>query len=483
MTPADPIADNAGKAFSLPRLVIAAPQGRSGKTTVSLGLCAALSARGLAIQPFKKGPDYIDPSWLSQASGRPCRSLDSFFLPDPSDLRAALIKGASQADFALIEGNHGLYDSLEVDGLGSTAAVARELQAPIILVINAARMSRSVAAVVHGYQTFEPGTPLAGVILNYVAQGRHETKMRQAIEHYCRLPVLGALPRDANLTIPDRHLGLIPHNEDERLAPAIQACRQAVEKYVEVEAVLQIARSAPPLQTSPAHINIQKSQSYTTPSPTGDHPKIGVIRDQAFSFYYPENLEALQVQGAELIIINSLQDSHLPDVNALYIGGGFPEVFLEALSSNHSLLTDIRQAVDSGLPIYAECGGLMYLARSIKYQGRRLEMVGALPIEIEMTDRPQGHGYILAECAAENPIFPVGASLRGHEFHHSRITKNDVPSTPRLRLLRGEGIGNYTDGLFYRNIFAGYTHLHAYGAPQWATGLVAWASTYQRRSR
>lgn len=479
--PADSIADNAGEALSLPRLVIAAPQGRSGKTTVSLGLCAAFSRRDLVIQPFKKGPDYIDPSWLSQASGRPCRSLDSFFLPNPNDLRAALIKGASQADLALIEGNHGLYDSLEVDGLGSTAAVARELQTPIILVINAARMSRSAAALVHGYQTFEPETPLAGVILNHVAQGRHETKMRQAIEHYCHLPVLGALPRDANLSIPDRHLGLIPHNEDERLAPAIQACCLAVEKYVDLEAVLQIACNAPPLQAPTTSTITQQSQKHSVLHPTSDRPKIGVVRDQAFSFYYPENLEALQDQGATLISINALRDNHLPEVDALYIGGGFPEIFLDALSSNRGILTDIRQAVDSGLPIYAECGGLMYLARSIKYESRTIEMVGALPIEIEMSDRPQGHGYVLAECAAENPIFPVGAALRGHEFHHSKITKNDISSTPRLRMLRGEGIGDHTDGLFYRNIFAGYTHFHAYGAPQWAAGLVAWAASYQQR--
>ncbi len=483
MTPADSIADNAGKAFSLPRLVIAAPQGRSGKTTVSLGLCAAFSQRGLTIQPFKKGPDYIDPSWLSQASGRPCRSLDSFFLPDPNDLRAALIRGASQADLALIEGNHGLYDSLELDGLGSTAAVARELQAPIILVINAARMSRSAAALVHGYQTFEPGTPLAGVILNQVAQGRHETKMRQAIEHYCRLPILGALPRDAEMTIPDRHLGLIPHNEDERLTPAIQACRDAVEKYVDLEAVLRIARGAPSMPASPVSTNTQQLQNHIPLPPIGNRPKIGVMRDQAFSFYYPENLEALQDRGAELIAINSLQDNHLPEVDALYIGGGFPEIFLEALSANQGLLADIRQAVDFGLPIYAECGGLMYLARSIEYEGRAVEMVGALPIEIEMTNRPQGHGYVLAQCTAENPIFPVGATLRGHEFHHSKITKNDIPSAPRLRLLRGEGIGYHEDGLYYRNVFASYTHLHAYGAPQWASGMVAWASSFQQRLR
>ena len=229
MTPV--LNDSSAQARSCPRLVIAAPQGRSGKTTLTLGLCAALSARGLKVQPFKKGPDYIDPSWLSEASGRACRSLDPFFLVTAASLRQAFKRGAAGANLSLIEGNHGLYDSLDDNGSGSTAAVARTLQAPVILVVNAARMSRSVAALVHGYQSFEPDTNLAGVILNNVAQNRHEAKLRQAIEHHCRLPVVGALPRSQALTIPDRHLGLVPRAENNGLIPAIAACRQAVERY------------------------------------------------------------------------------------------------------------------------------------------------------------------------------------------------------------------------------------------------------------
>jgi len=455
---------------NFPRLVIAAPQGKSGKTTLSLGLCAALAERGLRIQAFKKGPDFIDPSWLSAASRQPCRTLDAFFLPDQQQIRQTFAKGASCADLSLIEGNHGLYDSLEIDGQGSTAALARALLAPVILVINAARMSRSAAAMVHGYQTFEPDTSIAGVILNQVAQSRHEAKLRQAIERYCRIPVLGALPRDERLNIPDRHLGLVPHAEAETLHPAIEACQIAAEKYLDLSAILEIARAARPLEPS-----LSPETPASTIKPLS--AQIGVIRDRAFSFYYPDNLEALQAVGAELVFINALQDPSLPHIDALYIGGGFPEVFLDELCANHSLRRDIRQAVEDGLPVYAECGGLMYLSRRIHWGGRDAEMVGALPIEIEMNPRPQGHGYVEARCVTQNPFFAIGSALRGHEFHHSRVINQTQPLPTAFKLQRGCGIGAGTDGLLYKNVLAGYTHLYAGGSPDWAAGLVRQASS------
>ncbi len=460
-------------------MVIAAPQGRSGKTTLSLGICAALAARGIAVQPFKKGPDYIDPSWLSEAAGRACRSLDPFFFADELSLRAALIKGARQADVCLVEGNHGLYDSLEEDGRSSTAAVARSLQAPVILVVNAARMSRSAAAMVHGYQTFEPNTPIVGVILNNVAQDRHLTKLRRAIESYCRIPVIGALPRDAALTIPDRHLGLVPRSEDASLLPAIQACRQAAEDFVDLQAVLEIARSAPALAPAP---QVSSPSERQQPGPASGRrvrrPTIGVFRDQAFSFYYPENLEALEERGARLVFIDSLREPQLPALDALYIGGGFPELFLEALSQNRSLRRQVRQAAEDGLPIYAECGGLMYLSRSIGHQGQSAEMVGVLPCEVEMTTRPQGHGYVLAECVHPNPYYPPGVQLRGHEFHNSRLVGLPEDWPTALRLERGTGLGGQRDGLIYRNVFASYLHLHIGGALAWAEGLMALATSH-----
>ncbi len=472
--PASASSDYSAEAVSLPRLVLAAPQGRSGKTTVTLGLCAALSARGLAVQPFKKGPDYIDPSWLTEASGRACRTLDPFFLVSPEAVRRAFVKGAQGVDVSLVEGNHGLYDSLDDAGASSTAAVARALQSPVILVVNAARMSRSVAALVRGYQTFEPDTNIAAIILNNVARPRHELKLRQALDLYCHLPVVGALPRQEALTIPDRHLGLVPRAEDDRLVPAIEACRRAAERHLDLEAILSLAREVPPL---PAPDQI----SMTAPSSAdGVRVRIGIMRDRAFTFYYPENLEALIEAGAELEFIDALGDGSLPGVDALYIGGGFPEMFIEELSANQNLRQDIKRAVEAGLPVYAECGGLIYLARRIIWGDRSADMVGALPCEVELTDRPQGHGYVIAEAEAGHPFLPAGTVVRGHEFHNSRLVnwQGELPTAYRLK--RGNGLGGGRDGLIYRNLLASYTHLHAAGSPGWAKGVVARARAHKK---
>lgn len=476
--------------WKIPRLVIAAPQGRSGKTTVSLGLCTAFTGQGIAVQPFKKGPDYIDPSWLSAAAGRPCRTLDPFIMPGEGALRAAFVSGVGDCELGLIEANHGLFDSSTAapdepdEGQGSAAALARVLQAPILLVINAARMGRSAAALVRGYQTFEPDTPIAGVILNNVAQGRHQAKLRAAIERYCGLPVLGALPRSAELEIPDRHLGLIPQGENAALHPALGACRRAAEAYLDLDRILAIARSAPALDG----LDILTKQDFPSDALPGSRPRIGVGRDRAFSFYYPENLEALQQSGAELVDFSPLDDPCLPEVDVLYLGGGFPEIFLDELQANLGMRKSIRQAAQRGMPIYAECGGLMYLAQRIRWGDKTAEMAGVLPIEVELLAKPQGHGYVLAEIQAENPIFPLGARLRGHEFHHSRlVASSELPCA--YHLARGSGVhGNtpgapHLDGLVWENVLAAYTHLHAAGAPEWAPGMVAAARLFAAHAR
>jgi cobyrinic acid a,c-diamide synthase len=459
----------------LPRLVIAAPQGRSGKTTVTLGLCAALRARGLKIQPYKKGPDYIDPSWLSEAAGRACRSLDPFFYEQPESLLQAFVASAQGADLSLIEGNHGLFDSFDATGIGSTAAVARTLDAPILLVVNAARIGRSAAAIVQGCQTFEPSTNIAGVVLNNVARGRHEARIREAIERHCHIPVVGAIPRDDNLTIPDRHLGLIPRTEEATLLSAVATCQQAVEKNLDLDMVQRIANSAPPLPAS------AKSQS-ALPKAIGARPRIGILRDRAFTFYYPENLEALEEAGAELIFINALTDTVLPTVDALYIGGGFPEIFMDELSANVSLRKSIRDSIENGLPVYAECGGMMYLSRRIAWGEKSVEMVGVLPCEIEMTDRPQGHGYVVAQVDKENPFFAKGTTLRGHEFHNSRLVSDAHSLNTAYSISRGNGVGGGRDGILIHAVLASYTHLHVGGASEWARRLVQLARTYHEQA-
>ena len=466
---------------AMPRLVIAAPQGRSGKTTLTLGICAALHGRGMHIQPFKKGPDYIDPSWLSEAAGCACRSLDPFFAGSPQALQKSFAQGAVGADLCLIEGNHGLYDGGE-DGKSSTgeqewsassAEVARVLSCPVILVINTERMSRSVAAMVLGYQNFEPETNIAAVILNNVAQRRHEGKLRAAIEKYCKIPVAGAIPRDEALTIPDRHLGLVPRVEQspgKTMPPAIAACQQVAEKHLDLELLLNIARSAPP---------IAEQLIPNLPVPPAK-VRMGVMRDRAFSFYYPENLGALQNAGAELVFIDAFQDRSLPALDGLVIGGGFPEIFMDELSANTELRGNIREAIETGLPVYAECGGLMYLSQRIHWAGRQAEMVGVFPYEVEMLERPVGHGYVQIEVTGENPFFQPGERLRGHEFHHSRLVGPADPAGA-YRVLRGSGFGNRQDGLVYRNVLASYTHLHADGAPGWAAALVRQAQEYQAK--
>ncbi|MGE5249733.1 MAG: cobyrinate a,c-diamide synthase [Bacteroidota bacterium] len=466
----------------LPRLVVAAPQGRSGKTTVSLGICAALRGRGLAVQAYKKGPDYIDPSWLGEAAGRACRSLDPFFYEDPASLLRAFVPSAKHAELSLIEGNHGLFDSYDDSGTGSTAALARALGAPVLLVINAARIGRSAAAIVYGCQTFEAGVNIAGVVLNQVAQGRHETRIRTAIESYCHVPVIGALPRDASLSIPDRHLGLIPRAEGERFAAAIDACKRATEKYLDVDEIVRIANAAPRLDV-PGGKEIPLSRV------PGASCRIGIFRDKAFTFYYPENLEALEEAGAELCFVNALEDTDLPQVDALYMGGGFPEIFMEELSANGALLQAVRESAERGLPIYAECGGMMYLSRRIVWGDKSAWMAGVLPCEIEMTDRPEGHGYVIAEVDQTNPFFAPGTTLRGHEFHNSRlvgVTASNSASGPlatAYRLSRGNGLGNGRDGILVHNVLASYTHLHAGGAADWAKGLVRRAQLFAAAER
>ncbi len=455
--------------MQLPCITIAAPHGRSGKTIVSLGLCAILRRRGLIVQPFKKGPDYIDPSWLTAAAGRSCRNLDAVLMPEGT-LRASFQRASSGAGLALIEGAMGLYDGFDACGWGSTAWIARILHSPVILVVNAARMTRSIAALVGGYQHFEPETNIAGVILNNVSGSRHQRKLVEAIEQYCSIPVLGSILRDPALNIGERHLGLIPFTESEEAASIVERIRQKLEPSLDTDGILAIARTA----------KASGMADFTEPEKKPAAVRVGVMRDRVFNFYYPENLEALRQAGADLVFIDSLQERALPDVDALYIGGGFPELFLKELEANNHLRQDIVRAVESYLPVYAECAGLMYLCRGIRWHNDMHEMVGVIPAEVELCQRPQGHGYVMAEVAEENPFFPTGQTLWGHEFHHSRLLQSDGLKFA-YRMRRGQGVDGCVDGIVYKNVLAAYTHLHALGVPQWAESLVSLAK--ERLSR
>jgi cobyrinic acid a,c-diamide synthase len=479
-------------------LLISSPQGHSGKTVVTVGLCKLLRRRGLSVQPFKKGPDYIDPSWLTIAAGRSCRNLDLFLVPKER-LTQAFNQACEETDLAIVEGAMGLYDGLDTHA--TTAEIARLLNIPILLAVNTSRMTSSIAAMVKGYQLFQTNIKIAGVILNYVSGMRHEKKLRDAVEQHCEIPVVGSIPKDEGLRIAERHLGLIPCPESTDAESVVERIGDKLESCLDLDRILAIAREFSPPHPAPLPPGEREMEKTSLPNGVreltrdphlvkdkdnrggqGIRAKIGILRDRAFNFYYPENLEALMNANAELIFINSFED-RLPEVDGLYIGGGFPEFFLKELEGNRGLRTDIAEAIEGGLPVYAECAGLMYLCRSIFWQGRSYETVGIIPAEVRISEKPEGHGYVVGEVIGKNPLFPIGLAVRGHEFHHSKISiKKGVKFAYQIR--RGHGIDGQRDGVLYKNVFAAYTHLHALGTPSWAeafVSLVAKGGKFRRR--
>ena len=457
-----------------PRLLLAALRGGAGKTSITLGLLAAWRQQGRSLVPFKKGPDYIDPAWHALAAGCPSHNLDPFLM-EGDRILAVVARYAGQADGLLIEGNRGLYDGLDEKGTYSTAELAKFLTTPVVLVVDCTMTTRTVAALVMGCQHFDPQVPLKGVILNQIARPRHEAVLRAAIQQYCGIPVLGAVPRLKCSVFPERHMGLVPPQEHDWAERAVRTARELAERYLDLDGLWQVAVQAPPLPPAPA--------LWSEAAPSGPPVTIGVIRDSAFQFYYPENLEALKRQGARLVMLNALSDAALPDgLDALYIGGGFPETHARTLAGNGAFRESVKAAGLKGLPIYAECGGLMYLGEAIVNQEGRFPMVGLFPYDFVMEKRPLGHGYTMLEVAQENPFFPAGTRLTGHEFHYSRIDPAPGPQEHlAFRVTRGAGMEGHRDGLVLNNVLATYTHLHALGAPQWAPALVARAREFQRQ--
>ena len=469
---------------NIPRLLIAAPKGRSGKTTITIGLIAAFVSMGLKVQPFKKGPDFIDPSWLTIVAKRKCRNLDSFLM-DREKIKASFVTHSQGADISIIEGAMGLYDGVDIEGSGSAAEIAKTIKAPVILVVDCTRITRSVAAMVQGFQNFDKDVNIAGVILNNVARSRHENMLRASIDRYCGLPILGAIPKNKQYSIPDRHLGLIPAGEDQLLHEAIERMKTAVKSCLDLDKLLDIAASAQNItitETVPLSLSVLKKPEDIAASLK--RPIIGVLMDQSFTFYYPENLEALYNAGAELVAVNAISDSALPLLDALFIGGGFPEVAAEKLEQNKALRKSIKENIERGMPIYAECGGLMYLGRSITWKDKVYKMVGALPFDVQMTDKPQGHGYMEVEVKKETPFLPAGMVMRGHEFHNSKIINIDTDKVDfAYEVKRGWGINGKMDGLTYKNVLASYNHLHALAVPCWAENFVKCAREYKKSRR
>jgi len=447
------------------RMLISAAHKSSGKTMVSIGLCAALKARGHAVQPFKKGPDYIDPMWLSLAAGHPCRNLD-LYLMDAPDVVDTFARHTSEVN--LVEGNKGLYDGLSLDGSNSNAALAKLLDLPVFLVIDARGMTRGIAPLILGYQAFDKDIQIAGVILNQLGGSRHESKLREVIEHYTDVPVVGAIQYDERLSIIERHLGLMPSNESIAASAKVKQIGDAIAEQVDLDKLLTLSQK----EQAP----VPAKACAFPPSVGGKRVRIGIARDRAFGFYYADDLDALEAAGATLVPFDTLNDPHLPEVDALYIGGGFPEACAIELEANTALRSEIRQVIDKGMPVYAECGGMMYLSRSIAFQGRSYEMVGAIPGDVKMHAKPVGRGYVHLREDPEHP-WPrqdsPATQIRAHEFHYSSLENLPPDLHFAYHVERGHGITGRRDGLILNNLLASYTHLRTIGSCNWAFRFVA----------
>ncbi len=478
--------------INLPRVVIAALKGGAGKTLLTLGLVAALRKSGLNLSVFKKGPDYIDSGWLGMASESDCYNLDAYLF-DQEIVRSSFLKRAAGKDLAVVEGNRGLFDGVDSEGSYSTAELAKLLSAPVLLIVDATKMTRTAAAMVLGCKLLDPQLRIEGVILNRVAGARHESVLREAIEEAASVQVIGSVNKLPMENFPQRHLGLLPLYEHPKAVEFVEEAARIVEQSVDLDRVMEIARGAAsfPGQTEHRHYVERRNPDLLFSQNTGLDPdfrrgddqacgvtrgillnsttlgcgedlltkrsfpqslRIGVLRDSAFQFYYPENLEALSDDGAELVFISALIEKEIPELDGLYIGGGFPETHAEKLAQNLVFKKSLKDAVEAGLPVYAECGGLMYLSRTLRIDENIYPMVGVFPVDSVLERKPQGHGYIQVEVVEPNPFYPERTVLTGHEFHYSYLTGLDNPGASYVfKILRGHGMDGIRDGICYKN--------------------------------
>ena len=452
---------------TMSHIYLSAAHKSSGKTSVAVGLLAALAERGLTVQPFKKGPDYIDPMWLRRAAGRDCFNLD-FNTQGKDEIVKQFTRHTSSANIALIEGNKGLYDGLDPGGRDCNAALAKLLRTPVILVLDAEGVTRGLVPLVLGYQAFDTDVHIQGVILNKVASARHEDKLRTSLERYTDVSILGAVGRDEALIVTERHLGLTTPCEVSQSRSKIKRLKHAVTEGVDLDRVVEISGSV----SSP-----EKMRSLNT-RPGNENVRVGVARDAAFCFYYSDDLEALERAGAELVFFNTLNDSRLPEVDGLLIGGGFPETHMAMLEANSGMKREIRDAVEGGLPTYAECGGMMYLCRSITWRGEHRNMVGAIPFDAMMHSKPQGRGLVRLEETGACPWHlstrtGEAAQISAHEFHYASLENGPPDARYAYRVLRGQGIDGQNDGIVIGNLTASFCHLRDTKLNSWAERFVA----------
>jgi cobyrinic acid a,c-diamide synthase len=448
-------------------LYLAATRKSSGKTTLSIGLTSELRRRGRRVQPFKKGPDYIDPLWLSRAAGRSCLNLD-YHTMVADEIRAAFAGALQGSDLGFVEGNVGLFDSVDLQGVHSNAELSKLLGAPLVLVVDVQGMGRGIAPLLLGYQAFDPALTIAGVILNKAGGGRHESNLRRVVEHYTDLPVLGCVPRAAEIGITERHLGLIPSNEAEGVERTIECIRVAVAAHCDVDRIEAIADAAAATAPEPVTAGEPRDRQ------PGPSVRIAIARDDAFGFYYPDDLAALERAGAELIPFSPVWDDALPDADALLIGGGFPECRMQELDANRGMRAAVADFIAGGGPAYAECGGLMYLTERLHWNGRVSAMCGVLGAEVAMHERPRGRGYVRLRETPEFPWSPApsGPELFAHEFHHSAIIEPDPDWRYGYEVLRGTGIDERHDGIVQDQLLASYAHLRDVGGVAWTRRFV-----------
>ncbi len=445
---------------------ISAAHKSSGKTTISIGLSAALST-SYKLQVFKKGPDYIDPMWLQQASGNPVYNLD-FYTSSKNYIVNQYHHYQQQAEITLIEGNKGLFDGLNVDGSDSNAAMAKLLKTPVILVLDCQGITRGIAPLIQGYVNFEKDIEFAGIILNKVAGSRHEAKLLSAISTYTDLPVLGSVRRHKNLEIEERHLGLVPNSElNADSIHYINGLRTVISDSVNLDFFTQ-------------NISLIKEKPVRA---SNKNLRIAIAKDASFGFYYASDLAYFKQKGVELIEFNTLKDKQLPpNIDALIIGGGFPETHLDQLSANKTMLLDIKQKIHQGLPAYAECGGLMYLCESIEYQTQIKPMVGIIPESILMHPKPQGRGYIKVKPTKDHPWQPEKKIISGHEFHYSSLKSNPSNAIYSYSMMRGTGINQQNDGIVIHNLIANYCHLRQTDQCHWIDDFILFIKSIKQKT-
>ncbi|MBF0229550.1 MAG: cobyrinate a,c-diamide synthase [Desulfamplus sp.] len=526
----------------IPGVVVAGLKGGTGKTVISLGIAAAWTNIGIKVAPFKKGPDYIDAGWLAQAAGRPCYNLDTF-LCNPLQVKYSFNKNSYLADIALVEGNRGLYDGIDTDGHTSTAEIAKLLNLPVLLVLDCTKSTRTMAALLMGCIHFDPHVHIMGVILNQVAGKRHEGKVRDNIWRFCNIPVFGSVPKLSSDNFPERHMGLIPSAEHALAIQSIESAAKVANSCIDLDALYQACirfyadhtTLAIPISPTPPLPNGEGDNKYSLPlgragegqnnylesyiilsdndnkppSPPFNHyplfnrddkPVIGIIKDSAFQFYYPDNLEILEEKGAILKFISPLSEEHIPEVDAIYMGGGFPETHAAQLAANISFRSELKSLAAKGLPIYAECGGLIFLGKSLTLNknlntdrndnfdrnGNPDEtliypMADILPLSFGLSQRPVGHGYTEVKVVNSNPFFKIGEIIRGHEFRYSHIIDIDYKEDEMaFAMIRGKGIIAKKDGFFKNNVFGTYTHILASSTPAWSEAIIRKALEYKK---